>query len=43
MRTDKEFYESCKRNLLKAKEELCWEREKEKLVGAYEKLMEELS
>ena len=43
MRTDKEFYESCKRNLLKAKEELCWEREKEKLVDAYRQLMEELS
>ena len=43
MRTDKELYESCKRNLLKAKEELCWEREKEKLVGAYRQLMEELS
>ena len=43
MRTDKEFYESCKQNLLKAKEELCWEREKEKLVGVYEQLMEELS
>ena len=43
MRTDKEFYESCKRNLLKAKEEQCWEREKEKLVDAYRQLMEELS
>ena len=43
MRMDKEFYESCKCNLLKAKEELCWEREKEKLVSAYRQLMEELS
>ena len=43
MRTDKEFYEGCKQNLLKAKEELCWEREKEKLVGSYEQLMEDLS
>ena len=43
MRTDKEFYESCKQNLLKAKEELCWEREKEKLVSAYEQMMQKLS
>ena len=43
MRTDKAFYESCKRNLLKAKEALCWEREKEKLVSAYEQMMGELS
>jgi glycosyltransferase involved in cell wall biosynthesis len=43
MRTDKEFYESCKRNLLKAKEELCWEREKEKLVSAYKQIMQDLS
>ena len=39
MRTDKELYESCKRNLLKAKEELCWEREKEKLVSAYKQML----
>ncbi len=43
MRLDKDLYESCKRNLLKAKEELCWEKEKEKLVDAYRQLMEELS
>lgn len=42
MRTDKEFYESCKQNLLKAKEELCWEKEKEKLVSAYRQMMQEL-
>ena len=43
MRTDRDFYQSCKQNLLRAKEELCWEQEKEKLVIAYGQLMEELS
>lgn len=43
MRTDRDFYQSCKQNLLRAKEELCWEQEKEKLVSAYGQLMEELS
>ena len=43
MRTDKEFYESCKRNLLKAKDELCWEQEKEKLVSAYKQMRQILS
>ena len=43
MRTDREFYQSCKQNLLKAKEELCWEREKEKLVDAYQQMLQRLS
>lgn len=35
MRLDKEFYHSCKENLKKAKEDLCWEREKKILMEAY--------
>lgn len=35
MRSDKGFYDSCKNNLKKAKEELCWEREKEVLRRAF--------
>lgn len=35
MRSDKAFYDSCKNNLNKAKEELCWEREKEVLKRAF--------
>jgi len=42
MRTDKELYMKFKKNLLTAKEELCWEREKEGLVAAYKNLLEEL-
>lgn len=34
MRTDREFYNSCKQNLLRAKRELCWEREKTVLLDA---------
>lgn len=39
MRTDKEFYEQCKKNLLIAKEELCWEKEKEILKSAYKRVL----
>lgn len=35
MRTDKAFYAQCKENLKKAKEELCWEKEKTVLLEAY--------
>ena len=43
MRTDKAFYHSCKQKLAKAKEELCWEREKEKLISAYRQMVQTLS
>ena len=36
MRTDKEFYDKCRNNLLKAKDDLCWENEKEVLKQAFE-------
>lgn len=39
MRDDREFYAACKENLKRAKEELCWEREKEALKRAYERLL----
>jgi glycosyltransferase involved in cell wall biosynthesis len=42
MRTDKELYAKFKKNLLVAKEELCWEREKEGLVMAYRDLYDEV-
>lgn len=35
MRTDKAFYAQCKENLLRAKDELCWEREKNVLKDAF--------
>ncbi len=35
MRTDKDFYQQCKANLKKAKEELCWEKEKEIVKEVY--------
>lgn len=35
MRNDKQKYEEYKRNLEKAKQELCWEREKDKLKYFY--------
>jgi len=37
MRTNKEFYAQCKQNLKQAKEDLCWEKEKRILQGAYRK------
>jgi len=38
-RTDSELYQNCKRNTVRAKEELCWEKEKITLKEAYEKLL----
>jgi glycosyltransferase involved in cell wall biosynthesis len=35
MRTDKEFYNQCKKNLEAAKRELCWENEKQILINAF--------
>ena len=35
MRTDRDFYAQCRENLKKAKEDLCWEREKQGLMDAY--------
>ncbi len=39
MRTDKELYAKFKKNLVKAKSELCWEKEKEKLIEAFDKYL----
>ena len=39
MRDDKAFYALCKENLRTAKEELCWEKEKEKLKEAYKSIL----
>ncbi|MDO4811186.1 MAG: glycosyltransferase [Eubacteriales bacterium] len=39
MRTDKELYRKFKANLTKAKNELCWENEKKKLLEAYKKYL----
>lgn len=39
MKTDKAFYASCKDNLKIAKEDLCWEKEKEMLKDAYRKIL----
>ena len=39
MRTDKTFYTRCKENLKVAKQDLCWENEKEVLKAAYAKVM----
>lgn len=35
MRIDKDFYAQCKNNLKIAKQDLCWEKEKEVLIKAY--------
>ncbi len=35
MRTDQAFYRACKTNLIQAKNDLCWEKEKERLADAY--------
>jgi len=43
MRTDKAFYTQCKENLRQAKEDLCWENEKRKLIGAYTALQADFS
>jgi glycosyltransferase involved in cell wall biosynthesis len=39
MKNDNEFYKSCKDNLVGAKEQLCWEKERVVLENAYRKLM----
>ena len=39
MRTDKAFYAQCKENLKIAKRDLCWEKEKEVLKEAYQKVI----
>ena len=39
MRDDKEFYQSCKHNLERAKKDLCWENEKIKLKNAYQEIL----
>ena len=39
MRTDRDFYAQCKENLKKAKEDLCWEKEKVVLQEAYRRAM----
>lgn len=38
MRTDKDFYSACKKNLELAKNELCWENEKAALMEAFRKI-----
>ena len=35
MLTDRELYSACKQNILKAKEDLCWEKEKQVLKDAF--------
>lgn len=40
MRDDQEFYAACKKNLKRAKEELCWEREKTALREVYRRIIE---
>ena len=39
MRTDRDFYAQCRENLKKAKEDLCWEKEKVVLQEAYRRAM----
>lgn len=39
MKDDKAFYAACKENIRSAKEELCWEKEKEKLKSAYKSIL----
>lgn len=39
MRRDKEFYNNCRTNIKIAKQDLCWEKEKEKLIKSYKNLM----
>jgi glycosyltransferase involved in cell wall biosynthesis len=40
MRTDKSFYAKCKENLKRAKQELCWEKEKHILIREYQNLLD---
>ena len=39
MRDDRAFYAECKEHLKVAKEELCWEREKQTLMNAYREIL----
>lgn len=39
LKDDREFYASCKENLNRAKEELCWEREQAALKEAYRRIL----
>lgn len=41
MKNDREFYKQCKKNLEKAKEKLCWEKEKAALQRAYRMVLNE--
>lgn len=41
MQSDKKFYQQCKDNLKIAKEELCWEKEKQVLKKAYNEVLNE--
>lgn len=40
LRTDKRLYDELKQNVRRAKKELCWERERKKLMEAYGRIME---
>lgn len=42
LRTDGDFYTACKENLKRAKEELCWEKEKTALQSVYRTLLNSL-
>lgn len=42
LKTDRSFYDKCKQNLAKSKEELCWEIEKNVLSNAFVRLIEPL-
>lgn len=39
LRTDRALYEELKQNIRKAKKELCWEIEREKLIESYSRIM----
>lgn len=43
LRVNKSYYNTCKKNLKKAKQELCWENEKDRLKKAYSELTRSLS
>ncbi len=42
LRTDPAFYHTCKTNLVRAKNDLCWENEKRILMNRYNVLMQEI-
>ena len=39
IRTEKDFYTRCKENMRLAKEELCWEKEKQVLIRAFKEIV----